>query len=63
MDLSKVQKQGEDENMQEDCPTLKQLQKSKTILVPKQGSLLAYFHLCLVSVLFTGPPLPEINFS
>ena len=33
-----------------------------SVIVPQEGSLLACFHLCLVSVLLTGPSLTEMKF-
>ena len=40
---------------QEDYPTL-------AVFLQKLGSLLAFFHLCLVSELFSGPSKLETNF-
>ena len=56
MELKKVLKQGRDERTQEDYPT------SAVIFLQMYGSLLAFFHLCLVSVLFSAPSLLEIKF-
>ena len=56
MGLKKVQKQGRDERTQEDYPT------SAVQFLQMSGSLLAFFHLCLVSALFSGPSLNEMKF-
>ena len=56
MELKKVQKQGRNERTQEGYPT------SGVFFLQMYGSLLAFFHLCLVSVLFSAPSLLEIKF-
>ena len=56
MGLKKGQKQGRDERTQEDYPT------SAVYFFQMLGSLLAFFHLCLVSVLSPGSPLTEMKF-
>ena len=50
-----VQKQGSDERTQEDYPICCEL-------LQMYGSLIAFFHLCLVCVLFSAPSLPEMKF-
>ena len=53
MGLRKGQKQGRDERAQEDYPT------SAVYFLHMSSSVLAFLHLCLVSVLFSGLFLTE----
>ena len=55
--MKKGQKQGRNERTQEGYPT------SSKISQQISGSLLVFFHLCLVSVLFSGPSLTELSFT
>ena len=55
MSLKKGQKQGRDERTQK-------LPYICCVFLQMSGSLLGFFHLCLVSVLFSGPPLTEMKF-
>ena len=56
MGLKKGQEQGRDERTQENYPT------SAVYLLQMSGSLLAFFHLCLVSVLVSDSSLTEMKF-
>ena len=55
MELKHGQKQSRDERTQEDYRT------SAAKCLHMTGSLLAFFHLCLVSVLFTAPSILKLN--
>ena len=55
MDLKQGQKQGRGERTQ-DYPTF------AVHFLHMFGTVLAFFHLCLVSVLFSGPSLTEMKF-
>ena len=55
MGLKKGKKQGRDERMREDYPT------SAKVHIRCRVGFLRSFHLCLVSVCFSGPTLTEIK--
>ena len=55
--LKKGQKQGRDERMQEDYCT------SAVYFLLMSNSLVAFFHLCHISVFSTGPSLTEMKFN
>ena len=56
VDLRKWGKQGRNEKKQQDYPTY------SMYILQELGSLTVFFHLCLVSVLFSGPSLTEMKF-
>ena len=53
-----MQKHGKNERMQEDRP----IHLLNVHFLQMSGSFLAFFHVCLVSVLFSGPSLTEMKF-
>ena len=63
IDLRKLQKQSRNERVQEECPTF-----SMFFFFPDNGkkdigySLIAFFHICLVSVLFSSTFLSDMKF-
>ena len=58
--VKKVQKQGRDERTQEDCPRSAKIHSRCRVV---SYHLLAFFHLFLASVVFSGPSLLKMKFS